>query len=66
MSRIIVNRRSRFYWFTLVDTFVQQGHEVLVIDNLSSGKRENVSPSAKLIEMDICSEDIDKYLQIPT
>ena len=37
----------------LVDLLVAEGHEVQVIDNLSTGKRENVNAAATLHEVDI-------------
>jgi UDP-glucose 4-epimerase len=36
-----------------VDAYVGAGHEVFVIDNLSSGNRQNLSPKAKLHVMDL-------------
>ena len=37
----------------LVDRLIKDGFEVRVIDNLSSGKRENVNPRAELLIFDI-------------
>ena len=37
----------------LVDALVERGDDVLVLDDLSSGKRENVNPEATLVERDI-------------
>lgn len=37
----------------LVDRLIADGHEVAVLDNLSSGKRENLNPKAILVEHDV-------------
>lgn len=37
----------------LVDRLIAEGHEVAVLDNLSSGKRENLNPKAILVEHDV-------------
>jgi len=37
----------------VVDAYVDAGHEVLVIDNLSTGSAQNVNPAAGLEEVDI-------------
>jgi len=37
----------------LVDSLINQGHKVLVLDNLSTGKRENLNPKVSLIVGDI-------------
>lgn len=37
----------------IVDALVGQSHEVLVVDNLSTGKREYVNPAARLVFEDI-------------
>ncbi len=63
MSKIIVTGGAGFIGSHVVDAFVENHHQVLIIDNLSSGKRENINPSANFIQMDICSEEIDKLFQ---
>ncbi len=42
-----------FIGSNLVDALVERGDEVVVIDNLSFGKREYVNPAATLVERDI-------------
>lgn len=37
----------------LVDELISQSHEVLVIDNLATGKKENLNPQAKFYEADL-------------
>src|SRR5207248_5225306 len=37
----------------VVDAFVGAGHEVVIVDDLSTGKRENLNPRAKFIQLDI-------------
>jgi UDP-glucose 4-epimerase len=51
--RAVVTGGAGFVGSHLVDALVARGDEVTVIDNLSSGRRENVNPAAKLVEHDI-------------
>lgn len=40
----------------LADFLITAGHQVSVLDNLSTGKKENLVPAAKLIIGDICDQ----------
>ncbi len=55
MSKIIVTGGAGFIGSHLVDKLIEQGNEVVVIDNLSTGQQENVNPKAKFHNLDICS-----------
>ena len=41
----------------IVDKLVEQNHEVIIIDNLSTGKMENVNPKASVEYIDISNEN---------
>ncbi len=51
--KIIVTGGAGFIGSNVVDGYIGQGHEVVVIDDLSSGKKENVSPEAGFYKLDI-------------
>ncbi len=51
--RSIVTGGAGFIGSHLVDALINRGDEVMVIDNLSTGKIENIDPRAKLIQWDI-------------
>lgn len=53
MAKIIVTGGAGFIGSNLVDALIKRGDEVLVIDNLSTGKRENLNPQAKFFEADL-------------
>jgi UDP-glucose 4-epimerase len=53
--RAVVTGGAGFIGSNLVDALVEQGADVLVVDNFASGKRENLNPRAKLLEHDIRS-----------
>ena len=44
-----------FIGSNLVDELIRQGHDVRIIDDLSTGKKENVNPRAELFTVDITS-----------
>ncbi len=58
--RALVTGGAGFIGSHLVAALVGQGCEVTVLDNLSTGKRENLNPQARFIEMDITSPDLER------
>ncbi len=55
--KILVTGGAGFIASHVTDLFVKQGHEVIVVDNLSTGKKEYVNPQARLIEADITDRE---------
>lgn len=51
--KTLVTGGAGFIGSNLVDELINQGHEVLVLDNLSTGKIENLNPKARFIQADI-------------
>ena len=51
--RALVTGGAGFIGSNLVDALIERGDSVEVVDNLSSGKRENVSERAQLHELDV-------------
>ena len=56
--KILVTGGAGFIASHVVDKYIELGHEVVVIDNLSTGVIENVNSKAKFYHQDICSPDI--------
>lgn len=57
--RILVTGGAGFIGSHVVDALVEEGHEVVVVDNLCRGKRENLNPAARFYEMDICDPRLE-------
>ncbi len=51
--KILVTGGAGFIASHVVDRFIADGHQVVVVDNLATGFRENVNPKAKFFELDI-------------
>ena len=51
--RALVTGGAGFIGSHLVDALLARGAEVVVVDDLSSGKRENLDGAARLVELDI-------------
>lgn len=60
--KILVTGGAGFIGSHLVDTLIRDGHEVLVIDDLSTGKKEYVNKKAKLEVLDISSPSLAKLV----
>lgn len=56
--RILVTGGAGFIASNLVDALVAEGHIVAVVDNLSTGSRVNLNPSAHFFHLDIQSPDL--------
>jgi UDP-glucose 4-epimerase len=62
--KILVTGGCGFVGSHLVDKLIDRGYDIVVVDNLSSGKKEFLNPKAKLIVEDIKnSESIEKIFQ---
>jgi len=51
--KIAVTGGAGFIASHIADAYLSLGHEVVIIDNLSTGKRENIPANARFIEMDV-------------
>jgi UDP-glucose 4-epimerase len=56
-KRILVTGGAGFIGSHIVDIFIAAGHDVAVIDNLHTGKRENIHPQARFHNSDIRDPD---------
>ena len=62
-KKILVSGEAGFIGSHLVDRLIKDGHKVAVIDNLSTGKKENLNPKAKFYKIDICDFKIADIFQ---
>lgn len=63
MSKILVTGGAGFIGSHIVDRYIEDGHEVIVIDNLSTGKKENINPKARFYHIDIRERGIEEIFR---
>ena len=51
--KVLVTGGAGFIASHVVELFIEKGYEVVIVDNLSTGRRSNLHPKAKFYEMDI-------------
>lgn len=61
--KYLVTGGAGFIGSNLSDKLIELGHGVVVIDNLSNGKREYLNPKAKFYCADICSGEIQEIFK---
>ncbi len=62
-KRVVVTGGAGFIGSHVVDAYLARGHRVWVIDDLSSGRRENLAPEAELLVADIGSPEARDLLR---
>lgn len=60
---ILITGGAGFIASHISDAYIAEGHNVIIVDDLSSGIIENVNPKAKFYELDIRSEKIEEIFQ---
>ncbi len=63
MAKAIVTGGAGFIGSNLVDALIKEGHQVTIIDDLSTGRKENLNPRAKFHQVDIRSVVVDKIFE---
>jgi len=62
--KILVTGGVGFIGSNVVDALVIEGHEVAILDNLSTGRKENLNPNAKFYNVDITDfENVEKVFK---
>jgi len=58
--RVLVTGGAGFIGSHTVDKLIAQGAKVVVVDNLSTGKEENLNPAAEFVKLDVNSEQMSQ------
>ena len=56
--KIIITGGAGFIGSSIVDRLIFNGNEILVLDNLTSGKIENLNSSAEFVNIDLCDPSL--------
>jgi len=56
--KILVTGGAGFIGSHVADAYIEMGHEVVIVDNLSTGRMENVNPKAQFFKMNIHDKEI--------
>ena len=60
---ILVTGGAGFIGSHIADAYIAEGHNVIIVDNLSGGVLENVNPKAKFYQLDVRSEKLEDVFQ---
>lgn len=62
--KILVTGGAGFIASHITDAFINDGHQVVVLDDLSTGFEKNVNPKAKFVKANICDKNLDKLFEV--
>ena len=58
--KILVTGGAGFIASQIADAFINEGHQVVILDDLSTGFEKNINPKAKFKKANICDKYLDK------
>ena len=64
MQKVIVTGGAGFIGSNLVDELIKQEIEVIILDNLSTGKKENINPRAIFYECDVSNMNMNSFIYL--
>lgn len=60
---ILVTGGAGFIGSHIVDRYIKDGHKVLIVDNLSTGYKNNINPDAIFYKNDICNKKLENIFK---
>ena len=60
--KALVTGGAGFIGSHIVDALIDRGYSVAIVDDLSTGQKENVNPEARLYVMDLASKDLAEVM----
>jgi len=60
---VLVTGGSGFIGSNIVDGLIKEGHKAIVVDNLSTGKKENLNKEAEFYQLDIRDQKLEKVFE---
>lgn len=64
MMKVLITGGAGFIGSHLVRRLQAEGAEAVVLDNLSTGLRENLPEGTELVEMDVCSDGLENIVAV--
>ena len=61
--KVLVTGGAGFIGSHIVDRLIEEGHEVVILDNLVTGKKKNINKEARFYKLDILSPKLQKLFQ---
>ena len=61
--KILVTGGAGFIASQIADAFIEEGHQVAILDDLSTGFEKNINPKAKFIKANICDKNLNKLFE---
>jgi nucleoside-diphosphate-sugar epimerase len=61
--KVLVTGGAGFIGSHTVDLLIEEGHDVVVVDNLMTGDKCNINPKATFYEIDILQNGIDNVME---
>ena len=61
--KILVTGGAGFIASHIADKFIEEGHEVVILDDLSTGFEKNINPKAKFVNLNIGDEKVSNLFE---
>jgi UDP-glucose 4-epimerase len=61
--KILITGGAGFIASHIADRYIELGHEVVIVDNLVTGQRENIPSKATFYEVDICDPKLNEIFE---
>ena len=61
--KILVTGGAGFIASHIADAFIEEGHQVTIVDDLSSGFEKNINPKANFVKANICDKNLSQLFE---